>query len=134
VKAALKSQSGFTLVELVITATYVAAATAAIVGIFIVIGKLSKQSRNLAVATALAEQEVEKWRNSPYTAIPIGTPADDFSSSLPANFGSPKSALANITESPTGIKNVDVVVTYYDDNRPKKIELTTLIGQRGIDR
>ena len=130
----LRGEDGFTLVELIITATYVAAASAAIVGIFIVVGKLNKEARNLAVATALAQQKIETYRDAGFTAIPTGSPAETFSSVLPANFGSPKSATTTVTESPSGLKTVDVVITWVDDHRTKKVEMTTLIAQRGIDR
>jgi type II secretory pathway pseudopilin PulG len=130
----LRSQNGFTLVELIVTATYVAAASAAIIGIFITVGKMNRYSRNMTTATALAEQKIEVYRDAGYAAIPVGSPAEDFSSQLPANFGSPKAAVANVTESPVGLKKVDVVITYTDDGRPKKVELTTLVAQKGIDR
>jgi type II secretory pathway pseudopilin PulG len=130
----IKNQEGFTLVELVVTAVFVAAASAAIIGIFIVTGKLARQSRNLAVATALAEQKIEVYRDAGYAALPTGTPAEDFSGSLPANFGGPKSAVTNVSLPHAGLKQVDVVILYTEDKRPKQVRLTTLIAQRGINR
>lgn len=109
-------------------------ASAAIVEIFIVVGHMDKQSRNMAVATALAEQKIETYRDAGYNAIPPGTPAEDFSALLPANFGTPKSAVANVSTPQAGLKQVDVVISYTDDKRAKKIQLSTLVAQTGIDR
>lgn len=130
----LDSESGFTLVELIITATFVAAASAAIIGIFITVNKLNKQSRNLAVVTGIAEQKIESYRNGAYSAIPTGTPAEDFTSSLPTNLGSPKSATTNISESTAGLKTVDVIITWKEDGLTKNVRLSTVVAQRGIDR
>lgn len=130
----LRSEKGFTLVELVVTATFVAITSAAIVDIFITVGKLNKEARNLAVATALAQQKLEVYRDSGYAAIPTGSPAVDFTSSLPANFGSPKSAVANVTTPQAGLKKVDIVISYQEGGVPKHVQISTLMAQRGINR
>lgn len=122
------------MVELIITATFVAAASAAIVAIFITVNKLNKQARNLAVVTALAEQKIEIYRNGAYSAIPLGTPAETFTSSLPSNLGSPKSAVTNVSETTPGLKQVDVLITWKEDGVTKNVQLSTIVGQRGIDR
>jgi prepilin-type N-terminal cleavage/methylation domain-containing protein len=133
-KPVSQNQQGFTLVELIVTAAYVATASAAIIGIFITIGAINRESRNMSVATALAEQKIETYRNAGYNAVPIGTPAEDFSSKLPTNFGSPKSAVANVTTPSTGLKQVDIVISYTENKRPKKVQMSTLMTQRGINR
>lgn len=128
------NQRGFTLVELVVTATLVAVASMAIIGIFITIGTLNRQSRNLAVATAIAEQKVETYRDAGYAAIPVGNPGEDFSSMLPTNFGNPKSAVANVTVVSPGLKRVDILINYTEGGTPKKVQTTTLMAERGINR
>jgi type II secretory pathway pseudopilin PulG len=130
----LHRQDGFTLVELVVTATFVAMASAAIIGVFITVGKMNKQSRNLAVVAALAEGKLESYRNAGYTAAATGSPSETFTSQLPANLGSPKSAIVNVNTPSTGLKQIDVVITYTDDGKQKKVQLSTLMAQRGINR
>lgn len=122
------------MVELIITATFVAAASAAIVGIFITVNKLNKQARNLAIVTAIAQQKIETYRNGAYSAIPTGTPAETFTSSLPANLGSPKAAITNVGGSTAGIKTVDVQINWQEDGVTKHVQISTIIAQRGIDR
>jgi type II secretory pathway pseudopilin PulG len=131
---ALSRAGGFTLVEVVVTAAFTATAIAAIIGIFITVGKLNKQARNLAVATQIAQQKLETYRNKAYPAVAIGTPAETFTSELPANFGSPKAATATVAEIESGLKKVDINITYTDDRRLKHVDITTYITERGIDR
>lgn len=130
----LDKQNGFTLVELIITATFVAAASAAIVGIFITIEHLNRESRNLTIATQIAQQKLETYRNANYNSIAVTPPADDFSGMLPANFGTPKSALVTVTETTPGLKKVDIAISYTENKVPKKVQISTYIAQRGIDR
>lgn len=130
----LNTQSGFTLVELIITATYVASVSAAIVGIFITVNKLNKHARNLSIATAIAQQKIETDRDAGYSAIPA---SDDFTAKLPTNFGSPKSAVATFSDlSPAqaGLKQLDVVISWKDNGGTKHVQLSTLVAQQGIDR
>ncbi len=100
----LSKESGFTLVELIVTATFVAVASTAIVGIFITIERLNRESRNLTIATQIAQQKLEDLRNTNYTSITTSPPSQNFTSKLPLNFGSPKSATVTITETSLGLK------------------------------
>ncbi len=120
--------------ELVVTAVFVAVTSAAIIEIFIVVGKLNKQARNMAAAAALVEKKIEVYRNGGYGSVPTGSPAEDFTDQLPANFGSPKSAVANVATPQSGLKQIDVVISYTDDGKIKKVQLSTLMAQRGINR
>lgn len=130
----LNNEDGFTLVELIVTATLVSVASMAIIGIFTTIGIINRQSRNMAVATAIAEQKIEIYRDAGYEAIPTGSPAEDFSNKLPANFGAPKSAVANVTTVSPGLKRVDILINYTESGSPKKVQTTTLMTERGINR
>src|SRR3954466_6880310 len=71
-----RNQQGFTLIEVVITAVFVTAASAAIISVFITIGRMNKEARNMETATALAQQKIETYRNMGYSAIPTGAPAE----------------------------------------------------------
>ena len=130
----LKDQSGFTLVELIITATYVAAASGAIVGIFITISQLNRLSRNLASATAAAQQQMEIYRDGGYASVPLGDPAEDFTDKLPSQLASPRSATTAVTEIQPGLKKVVTKIRYTDGNKEKNVQMTTMIAQRGISR
>ncbi len=127
-------ESGFTLIELVVTATFVATIATIAVEVFVSVGKINRLARNLSVATQLAQQKIEIDRNAGYNAIPA---TEDFSSVLPANFGAPKSATATFSDmSPIqpGLKQLDITITWKDAGNIKKVKVSTLITQRGIDR
>lgn len=126
--------AGFTLIELIVTAAFTATMAVIIVEVFVNVGKTIRLSRNLAIATQLAQQQIEIDRNAGYTAIPA---SQDFSSQLPANFGSPKSATATFSDlSPiqAGIKELDIAITWYDAGVQKNVQVSTLITHQGIDR
>lgn len=128
----LKSESGFTFLELLATTMFIGIAFASIVEIFISLNGINRQSRNLVDAKQAALERIEDYRNSAYVDIPVGSPALDFSAQLPANLGSPKTGTVNVTETQTGLKRVDVFVSYREGNRTKQVELSTLITEEGI--
>lgn len=127
-------QSGFTLIELIVTASFVASLAILTVEVFISVGKTNRLARNLSIATQLAQQKIEMDRNAGYNAIPA---SENFSSLLPTNFGAPKSAIATFSDlSPVqpGLKQLDVIVSWKDSGNIKTVKVTTLVTQRGIDR
>jgi type II secretory pathway pseudopilin PulG len=129
-----KKSGGFTIIEVIVTATFVATVLIAISGVFIMVGKLNRQSRNLAIATALAEQKLEVYRNDAFSSIPVGSPAETFTASLPANFGSPKSAVVNVTTVSAGLEQVDIKIAYTEEGTPKNVQVTTLIAEQGLNK
>ena len=130
----MRNESGFTLVELIITATFVAAASTAIIGIFISVSILNAQARNISLATALAEKKLETYRDAGYSAIPTGNPAETFTSEMVPQLGSPRSATTIVTVPQAGLKQVDVKVMFTQNGRTQNIQLSTLVAQRGINR
>lgn len=127
-------EGGFTLIELVVTVTFVAAMCVTIVEVFVTIGKLNRQARNYAIAIELAQQKMETDRNLGYSAIPA---SENFSASLPSYFGSPKSATATFADlypADLGIKQLDIAISYTDAGQTKRVNVSTLIAQTGIDR
>jgi type II secretory pathway pseudopilin PulG len=133
-KHKLFGEGGFTLVELIVTATFVATMSTIIVEVFVTIGKVNRQARNLAVATELAQQKMEADRDAGYSAIPA---SEDFTASLPGYFGAPKSATAtfsDIVPADSGLKQLDVSISYTDAHQTKNVKLSTLVAQTGIDR
>lgn len=129
----LKQQGGFTILEMIAVATFVSIAFVAIVQIFITIQNLNRQNRNLTDAKLLAQQKIEQYRDSAYADIPTGTPAVTFTSELPDALKEPRSATIDITEVETGLKKIDVYISYKDPTT-KRVELTTYVTEEGINR
>ncbi|HVE81134.1 MAG TPA: hypothetical protein VNA68_03310 [Candidatus Dormibacteraeota bacterium] len=131
-KRRIKNQHGLTLIELIVTASFVAAAAIAVAEIFITVGNLTRQARNISSATATAQEKIEVYRDAGYASIPTGS--SDFTSTLPTGLGSPKSGTAVVVEAPPGLKRVDILITYTEGKKAKKVQVTTYITQRGINR
>jgi prepilin-type N-terminal cleavage/methylation domain-containing protein len=129
----LGEESGFTLVELIVTATLVAIFVVAVIQMFISIDNINRQSRNLALATQLAQRHMESYRNTGYASIPV-SPVDDFTSQMPSNLASPRSATATITEVNDGLKRVDIAIYYNEGSKRKNVNISTLIAAQGIDK
>lgn len=96
---------------------------------------LSGRANNLIIATQVAQQQLETYRNTPYNNIALGTV--DYSSLLDQykTMGSPKSVTVTTTQKdPNGLKQVDVTVQYHDHKLAKTIAVSTLIALNGINR
>src|SRR6266404_5943933 len=93
---------GFTIAELVITIVIMGIIIPAVALALTNLSVINYQARDLALSNMLAQNKVETLRSTGYNGIALGT--QSFSSELPANMGSPKSASYTITSPQTGIK------------------------------
>jgi prepilin-type N-terminal cleavage/methylation domain-containing protein len=126
-------QSGFTLVELVITASILAIASTGMVTLFTSAEALNRQARNLTVAGQLAHEKLENARNTLYNGLSVGT--TDFSSSVPEALPAPKTGTVTVIEvDPLGLKRVDVAITWTDSGKTKRVQSSTLVARRGLNR
>lgn len=129
----MKDQSGFTLIELILTGTILASAVVTMVSLFISVEALNHRARNLTLATQIMQQQMESYRNTGYGSLPVGS--NDFSAALPSSLTAPRSGTANITEvDPAGLKQIDVTINYTESGKTKTVESSTLVAIRGIDR
>lgn len=124
-------QTGFTLLEIVVTIVIIAMGTLAVATVSIGTGSINHQARQLALATAAIQQKMEADRNLPFASIPAN---EDFTSSLPAELASPRSAIATFTNVVAGLSRLDINVSYTDKNHTRSAQVSTLIYQQGIDR
>jgi prepilin-type N-terminal cleavage/methylation domain-containing protein len=126
-------QEGFTLIELILTASILAIASVSMVTLFISAEALNRQARNLTVAGQLAHEKLESQRNTLYNGLTVGT--SNFTSSLPSSLTAPRSGTVTITEvEPDGLKQVDVLISWTDGGKTKRVQSSTLIAKRGINR
>lgn len=126
---------GFTLVEQVIAATVLLLVFVSATQAFITIGTINNRANAQTQAIELMQQKLEVIRNTPYANLPVGT--TDFSSSLSAfpALKSPSSATIVVTETDPGIlKRVEITISYTQSGIAKKVQTTTLVGVRGLNR
>jgi hypothetical protein len=90
---------------------------------------LGQQSKDLILANSFAEGKVEELRNIGYNGLTVGT--TDLSSQLPTALNGPRSASLHITNPITGIKQVDISISYTQRGQ-KSYSYTTYIGELGV--
>ncbi|HSX14587.1 MAG TPA: prepilin-type N-terminal cleavage/methylation domain-containing protein [Candidatus Saccharimonadales bacterium] len=130
-----RNQAGFTLLELIITATVAAIIIVVVIEGFTGIEQLNRTARNVTIATQLAQQQMEQIRNTPYNNIAIGT--TDISSILTPypSLGNPRSATQIVTTlDAAGLKQVDINISYTIYHRTKRVQVSTEVANIGVNK
>lgn len=126
-----KNEGGFTIVELVVTTVITGLVVVAVGSLFITIERTQHKTQLLETAQRAGEQQIEALRNNNYPSLNPGSTIN-FTSSLPSSLPSPKSGTVVISEPVTGIRRVDLTISYQYGSRTKQVKLSSLIGQLGI--
>ena len=122
---------GFTLVELLVSIMVLGVVSSGITSLFMTIQRVQVQTAYLESATRAAQREVESLRNNNYNNLTPGQTIN-FTSSLPTSLPSNRSGTVAVTEPVSGLRRVDVMVTYGSGSSQRKVELSSLIGVIGI--
>lgn len=122
---------GFTLIELLVTIVITGFVIASISSLIISIDATQRSNELLETATRAGEQQIELLRNNSYNTL---IPGEDiiFTDQLPDRLLAPRSGVVVVSEPITGVRRVDVTVTYRDGDRSRDVKLSSLIGQIGI--
>lgn len=122
-------QKGFTIVEMLVALALFAILIPALTLGISTLTQLNNRARDLTIISILAENKIESLRSIGYNSIVNGT--TDFSTELPAELASPKSASYSVTEN-AGIKTIDVTISYTDYRNPKTIKYKSLVSETGV--
>lgn len=125
-----KLAGGFTIVELVITIVLIGIIVPAVAMALTNLATINYQARDQALADLAAQNKVETLRSQGYNSLNVGSV--DFSSELPASMGSPKSANYSVSQPRTGMKQVDLTITYTEYKVGKTINYRTYISELGV--
>ena len=131
-----RSVNGFTMIELIVTMAFAGIVIVALSELFTGLRQTNRAANNYTVAVQVAQQLIEKFRNTPYSSIVVGT-TDVTSSALTPypNLLTPRSATTTVTlVDASGLKQVDVAVSYKDRTGTKNIQLSTIISYKGVNR
>lgn len=123
--------TGFTIVELLVTTVVAGLIIIAVTTLFITIERTQRSTQLLETATRAGEQQIESLRNSNYGALTPGETIT-FTNNLPSRLPSPRTGTVVVSEPTTGVRRVDVTISYKDGNKQKQVRLSSLIGQLGI--
>jgi prepilin-type N-terminal cleavage/methylation domain-containing protein len=129
-------QQGFTLIELVVAAAFMGIVVVAIAELFIGLRQINQTANNYTIASQVAQQLVETYRNTPYGNITVGTANVTTSALGPyPSLLSPRSATVTVTQvNANGIKQVDVAISYKDRTGTKNVQYSTQISNKGLNR
>lgn len=107
-----------------------------LVGLFTGLRQINRAANNYTIATQVAQMLIETYRNTPYTNIAVGT-TDVTTAALGPypSLLSPRSATKTVTQvNASGIKQVDVSISYKDRTGTKQVQFSTQIANKGLNR
>lgn len=125
------NHSGFTLVELLVSIAVVGLAGLGIATLFYTIQYTQQQSMYYDAATRAAQRQIEVLRNSSYNSLPNDQDII-FTDDLPGILPSDKQGIVHVSEPTSGVKKVDVTVSYSSHGRNKQVSMSSLIGVIGL--
>ena len=125
-----KNQSGFTVVELLITIAISGVIIPALAVGLTNLSVLNNQSRDLALVNMIAQNKIELLRSAGFNSLTVGTTT--FTSELPNTLTSPKSATYVVSTPSTGIDQVDINVSYTSFRKSRTITYRTYISEIGV--
>lgn len=130
---ATHSESGFTLLEVVVTTMLMSVVFLVISESMAGLQAMNRQARNYLNAVEYAQHRLEYYRNAGYNSIPD---SEDFTSSLPGELTTPRSGtmvFSDLNPVIAGLKKLDITISYKDGS-VRTVMVSTLVAQRGIDR
>jgi type II secretory pathway pseudopilin PulG len=126
-----KARAGFGIVEIVLAIALLGGLSLALTGMFRSILYIQSSATYQKSATLAAQRQIESLRNSNYNDLVSGSTIT-FTSDLPTNLPSPKTGTVNVTEPVSGLKRVDVTVSYSHGTATKQVKVSSMIGIIGI--
>lgn len=122
-------QRGFSIVELLVSITLFAIFIPTLTLGLSTLTQLNNRARDLTLISIIAENKIESLRSIGYNAVGTGTVS--FTSELPSEIASPKSASYTVTQG-SGIKTIDVSIQYTDYRKSKTINYKSVISETGV--
>lgn len=126
-------ESGFSLVELLAAIIVLGIVAGSITAIFGGIQRVQTATNYHETATRSAQREIEVLRNNNYGSLTPGVNID-FTSSLPSTLPNEKTGTVVVTEPVSGLRRVDVTVSYKHGEKTHNVRLSSMIGEIGISQ
>jgi len=125
-----ESSDGFTIVEILVSIAVAAIVTMSLNQVTTTYLHVSQRGRYLNLANSYAETKIEALRNQGYNSLALGT--SSLTSSLPSQLPPVRSASMTVTSPLSGLKQVDLTVSYNDQGFSNSYSYTTYIGELGV--
>src|SRR3990167_1627946 len=93
---------------------------------------LNPMVRALVLANSYVEAKVEALRNVGFNTLADGT--TDISAELPANLNAPRTGNLEISSPSSGLKKIEISLSYNDQGTTRTYAYTTYIGELGVGK
>jgi prepilin-type N-terminal cleavage/methylation domain-containing protein len=123
-------QHGFTIVELMISVVLAGIIIPAVATALSSLAVINKVSRDQALTNALVQNKTEYLRSIGYNAVAVGTTS--FTGEMSGTIGSPKSASYTVSSPTTGVKQIDISVSFTEYRTTKNLAYRTYISELGV--
>lgn len=123
-------QQGFTVVELLLAIALFAILIPTIIISLNTIAAANDNAKDTVIANIAAENKIEELRSLGYNSVDVGT--TDFSSTLPATLGSPRTASYTVTNSVAGIKEITISISFTNRKGTGTLYYRSLISELGV--
>jgi prepilin-type N-terminal cleavage/methylation domain-containing protein len=123
-------QKGFTIVELMVTVVVSGFIIPAVAVALTNLAVVNKIARDQALANMLVQNKVETLRSAGYNSLNNGTTS--FVAELPNVMGTPKSASYTISTPQTGVKQIDISLSYTEYHKTKSLSYKTYVSELGV--
>lgn len=134
------NQTGFSLVELLITMIVIGVLFGAFLVTFTSIQNINKKALDINTANTIAYAKVQEYENKNFSSLPNTTPTntlvqvEDFSSSLPNSLEYPRVATVSINTMSTSLKQVIVNIQFGSGPSQRTIQYADFIQKNGLGR
>jgi type II secretory pathway pseudopilin PulG len=143
------NERGFTIMELLVAIAFLGVVIVSLMNLFTGIRQINRAANNYTIAVQVAQQLLEKYRNTAYGSITIPSGNTVTTDMTTASLGAYPSLLAPRSDTTTvtyvnssnttvaadiGFKRVDVGVSYTDRTGVRQVQFSTIIANRGLNR
>ena len=121
---------GFTIVELTVSVVVAAIFFLSLNVAYTSYVHGGEQVKDLTLANSYAESKIESLRNTGYNSLALGTTS--ITGELPSDLKSPRSGSLQISSPQTGLKKIDLSISYNDQGTSRTYSYTTYVGELGV--
>ncbi len=137
-------EEGFSLIEVLITIFILGVVCITLISVFIYGFNLLQKTKKVAMATEIAQAEVERYRNTPYatikdlatgTALPLSTESQTLLGTPEFfNTGQGSATFESVVGGDENIRKLTVQITWMYRGQQQEKNVVTYIASTGINR
>lgn len=125
-----KVQGGFTVIELLIGIGLFGLITPSISFAIVSINRINDRAADLTYASVIAENKIEYLRSAGFNSLTNSV--TDFTNELPATFTAPRTATYTVTTPETGMRKIEILISYTDHGTTKNLNYGSIISELGV--